>query len=61
MNSDFSLSHANASPTGCFSSLTDIDATCSAFDNGTILHIAASNLCFDAAKCLVSVTLICYA
>ncbi|XP_028407619.1 CAP-Gly domain-containing linker protein 3-like [Dendronephthya gigantea] len=31
----------------------DIDATCSGFDNGTILHIAASNLCLDAAKCLL--------
>ncbi|CAB3993805.1 CAP-Gly domain-containing linker 3-like isoform X2, partial [Paramuricea clavata] len=31
----------------------DIDAACSGFDNGTILHIAASNLCLDAAKCLL--------
>ena len=34
--------------------LPDIDATCSEFNNGTVLHIAASNLCLDAAKCLVS-------
>ncbi|XP_046864760.1 CAP-Gly domain-containing linker protein 3-like [Xenia sp. Carnegie-2017] len=31
----------------------DIDATSSGFDNGTILHIAASNLCLDSAKCLL--------
>ena len=37
---------------------SDIDATCSGFDNGTILHIAASNLCFDAAKCLVSQSIV---
>ncbi|XP_077586779.1 CAP-Gly domain-containing linker protein 4 [Stigmatopora nigra] len=31
----------------------DIDATCSDFDFGTALHIAASNLCTSAATCLL--------
>ncbi|RVE56970.1 hypothetical protein OJAV_G00211540 [Oryzias javanicus] len=31
----------------------DIDATCSDFDFGTALHIAASNLCTSAVKCLL--------
>uniref|UniRef100_A0A3P9H9R8 Si:dkeyp-47f9.4 n=1 Tax=Oryzias latipes TaxID=8090 RepID=A0A3P9H9R8_ORYLA len=31
----------------------DIDATCSDFDFGTALHIAASNLCISAVKCLL--------
>ncbi|KAM7404020.1 hypothetical protein PAMA_004439 [Pampus argenteus] len=31
----------------------DVDATCSDFDFGTALHIAASNLCTSAAKCLL--------
>ncbi|KAF6729037.1 CAP-Gly domain-containing linker protein 4 [Oryzias melastigma] len=32
---------------------TNIDATCSDFDFGTALHIAASNLCISAVKCLL--------
>ncbi|XP_028294869.1 CAP-Gly domain-containing linker protein 4 isoform X3 [Gouania willdenowi] len=31
----------------------DCDATCSDFDFGTALHIAASNLCTSAARCLL--------
>ncbi|CAI5695490.1 CAP-Gly domain-containing linker protein 4 isoform X2 [Oreochromis niloticus] len=31
----------------------DVDATCSDFDFGTALHIAASNLCTSAVKCLL--------
>ncbi|XP_068195430.1 CAP-Gly domain-containing linker protein 4 isoform X2 [Antennarius striatus] len=31
----------------------DVDATCSDFDFGTALHIAASNLCLSAVKCLL--------
>ncbi|KAK6489432.1 CAP-Gly domain-containing linker protein 4-like [Huso huso] len=31
----------------------DVDATCSDFDFGTALHIAASNLCVRAVKCLL--------
>ncbi|XP_053568617.1 CAP-Gly domain-containing linker protein 4 [Bombina bombina] len=31
----------------------DVDATCSDFDFGTALHIAASNLCMGAVKCLL--------
>ncbi|XP_061700113.1 CAP-Gly domain-containing linker protein 4-like isoform X2 [Syngnathoides biaculeatus] len=31
----------------------DIDATCSDFDFGTALHIAASNLCTSAVSCLL--------
>ncbi|XP_033874051.3 CAP-Gly domain-containing linker protein 4-like isoform X2 [Acipenser ruthenus] len=31
----------------------DVDATCSDFDFGTALHIAASNLCVPAVKCLL--------
>ncbi|XP_023807589.1 CAP-Gly domain-containing linker protein 4 isoform X2 [Oryzias latipes] len=31
----------------------DIDATCSDFDFGTALHIAASNLCISTVKCLL--------
>ncbi|XP_014343318.1 CAP-Gly domain-containing linker protein 4 isoform X5 [Latimeria chalumnae] len=31
----------------------DVDATCSDFDFGTSLHIAASNLCLGAVKCLL--------
>lgn len=31
----------------------EIDATCSDFDFGTALHIAASNLCLSAVKCLL--------
>lgn len=30
-----------------------VDATCSDFDFGTALHIAASNLCMSAVKCLL--------
>lgn len=32
----------------------DVDTRCKEFDNGTSLHIAASNLCLEGAKCLVS-------
>ncbi|KAJ8289590.1 hypothetical protein GJAV_G00003060 [Gymnothorax javanicus] len=35
------------------SQLGEVDATCSDFDFGTALHIAASNLCLSAAKCLL--------
>ncbi|XP_070776489.1 CAP-Gly domain-containing linker protein 4 isoform X1 [Enoplosus armatus] len=31
----------------------EVDATCSDFDFGTALHIAASNLCMSAVKCLL--------
>uniref|UniRef100_A0A672NU61 CAP-Gly domain-containing protein n=1 Tax=Sinocyclocheilus grahami TaxID=75366 RepID=A0A672NU61_SINGR len=31
----------------------EVDATCSDFDFGTVLHIAASNLCTSAVKCLL--------
>ncbi|XP_043551541.1 CAP-Gly domain-containing linker protein 3-like isoform X4 [Chiloscyllium plagiosum] len=31
----------------------DVDATCSDFNFGTSLHIAASNLCLSAVKCLL--------
>lgn len=31
----------------------EVDATCSDFDFGTALHIAASNLCTSAIKCLL--------
>ncbi|XP_069787125.1 CAP-Gly domain-containing linker protein 4 isoform X3 [Narcine bancroftii] len=31
----------------------EVDATCSDFNFGTSLHIAASNLCLSAAKCLL--------
>uniref|UniRef100_A0A8C1KRC9 Si:dkeyp-47f9.4 n=1 Tax=Cyprinus carpio TaxID=7962 RepID=A0A8C1KRC9_CYPCA len=31
----------------------EVDATCSDFDFGTALHIAASNLCTSAVKCLL--------
>ncbi|XP_064477315.1 CAP-Gly domain-containing linker protein 3-like isoform X2 [Ornithodoros turicata] len=31
----------------------DIDSPCQSFDNGTALHIAATNLCFRAAQTLV--------
>ncbi|XP_049917712.1 CAP-Gly domain-containing linker protein 3-like isoform X2 [Epinephelus moara] len=31
----------------------EVDATCSDFDFGTALHIAASNLCISAVKCLL--------
>lgn len=33
--------------------LAEVDATCSDFDFGTALHIAASNLCLLAVKCLL--------
>ncbi|MBN3314578.1 CLIP4 protein, partial [Atractosteus spatula] len=32
---------------------TEVDATCSDFDFGTPLHIAASNLCVSAVRCLL--------
>lgn len=35
------------------SPFTEVDATCSDFDFGTALHIAASNLCLSAVKCLL--------
>jgi ankyrin repeat protein len=31
----------------------DIDSTCSEFENGTALHIAASNLAHEAIKVLI--------
>lgn len=31
----------------------DVDSTCSEFDNGTVLHIAASNLAYEAIKVLL--------
>uniref|UniRef100_A0A8C2Q1E3 Si:dkeyp-47f9.4 n=1 Tax=Cyprinus carpio TaxID=7962 RepID=A0A8C2Q1E3_CYPCA len=31
----------------------EVDATCSDFDFGTVLHIASSNLCTSAVKCLL--------
>ena len=31
----------------------DIDSTCSEFDHGSALHIAASNLAFEAVKILL--------
>lgn len=34
----------------CF---TDIDSRCTEFDNGTALHIAASNLAHEAVKVLL--------
>lgn len=38
----------------CIWSLSpEVDATCSDFDFGTALHIAASNLCLAAVKCLL--------
>ena len=33
--------------------ITDIDSKCSEFDNGTALHIAASNLAHEAVKVLL--------
>lgn len=33
--------------------MLEVDATCSDFDFGTALHIAASNLCLSAVKCLL--------
>ncbi len=33
--------------------VSEVDATCSDFDFGTALHIAASNLCTSAVKCLL--------
>ncbi|TRY55543.1 hypothetical protein DNTS_003666 [Danionella cerebrum] len=35
------------------SRLGEVDATCSDFDFGTALHIAASNLCTSAVRCLL--------
>ncbi|XP_073243048.1 CAP-Gly domain-containing linker protein 3-like isoform X2 [Porites lutea] len=35
------------------SSARDVDIRCKEFDNGTSLHIAASNLCLEGAKCLL--------
>ncbi|XP_078346704.1 CAP-Gly domain-containing linker protein 3-like isoform X2 [Oculina patagonica] len=35
------------------SNARDVDARCKEFDNGTSLHIAASNLCIEGAKCLL--------
>lgn len=34
--------------------IPDVNVPCKEFDNGTSLHIAASNLCLEGAKCLVS-------
>lgn len=33
--------------------VSEVDSTCSDFDFGTALHIAASNLCTSAVKCLL--------
>ena len=30
-----------------------MDVRCKEFENGSALHIAASNLCLEAARCLV--------
>lgn len=35
------------------SNARDVDVRCKEFDNGTSLHIAASNLCLEGAKCLL--------
>lgn len=35
------------------SNARDVDVCCKEFDNGTSLHIAASNLCLEGAKCLL--------
>lgn len=35
------------------SNARDVDTQCKEFDNGTSLHIAASNLCLEGAKCLL--------
>lgn len=32
---------------------TDVDSICSEFDNGGVLHIAASNLAYEAIKVLL--------
>ena len=34
--------------------ISDVDVQCKEFDNGSSLHIAATNLCLEGAKCLVS-------
>ncbi|MBN3281744.1 CLIP4 protein, partial [Polyodon spathula] len=36
-----------------FFDVTDADGPCSDFDFGTVMHIAASNLCVPAVKCLL--------
>lgn len=36
-----------------FNLSTDIDSTCSEFDHGSALHIAASNLACEAVKVLL--------
>ncbi|XP_071953459.1 CAP-Gly domain-containing linker protein 4-like isoform X2 [Antedon mediterranea] len=35
------------------SNLKDVDSRCREYNNGTCLHIAASNCCFEASKCLL--------
>lgn len=46
--------HAKANIRACHPCVSaEIDATCSDFDFGTALHIAASNLCLSAVKCLL--------
>ncbi|XP_033109253.1 CAP-Gly domain-containing linker protein 3-like isoform X2 [Anneissia japonica] len=35
------------------SNTKDIDSRCREYDNGTCLHLAASNSCYEAAKCLL--------
>ena len=47
------LSFTWCSCTFCYF-ISDVDIRCKEFDNGTSLHIAASNLCLEGAKCLVS-------
>ncbi|XP_043916136.1 CAP-Gly domain-containing linker protein 4 [Protopterus annectens] len=53
--SDFSLVYQcmEIVLTNNFLRFEDVDATCSDFDFGTALHIAASNLCIGAVKCLL--------
>lgn len=37
----------------CVCFVSEVDATCSDFDFGTALHIAAANLCTTAVRCLL--------
>lgn len=40
-------------PNSPFAPLPVVNSTCSDFNHGSALHIAASNLCLGAAKCLL--------
>ncbi|CAJ0944390.1 unnamed protein product [Ranitomeya imitator] len=51
--SDISSSRVSLPPAVTVLFLSDVDATCSDFDFGTALHIAASNLCLGAVKALL--------